>query len=494
MARFALSYQARLFCRLKIHPSVSCGCSRKTLSSVHTKTELEDYVVEFNEQQRFYEAKKISEMVRALFVLKLSSYDIFVKNSLSLMQFAEKFLGTRMFNNLMKRTIYSQFVAGEEYPDIKESIASLQRHGIGTILCVPTEEDFAEESDEFESKEPLFERNSEVIHDCIAKTETGALSQMRVSAICSPSLLKHLSDLLESYQSEIEKPNGLDVNNLAKGFDTDKYHNDLVPVLSESKNRHLQNSLRRLDSFAKHCKERNVKLLVDAEQSYIEGAIHQMILTLQSRHNTITPWVYGTYQCYRKDTLARLKADLNLMSNEGFHFGAKLVRGAYREQERQRSAELGFKDLIHDSYEDTCTSYNTVAEIILDKVACSPAEVMLATHNEESIRVATKRMHELGIDKRDKKVSFAQIYGMCDQVSYLLGSYVQCNKGYGVYKSVPYGPISTTLPYLVRRAMENRDITARTEKERSLMWKEIGYRLLPLKQQEYKYSQQEKQV
>jgi len=79
------------------------------------------------------------------------------------------------------------------------------------------------------------------------------------------------------------------------------------------------------------------------------------------------------------------------MSNEGFHFGAKLVRGAYKEQERQRSAELGYKDPIHDSFEDTCTSFNKVTEIILDKVACSPAEVMLATHNEESVQLATKR-------------------------------------------------------------------------------------------------------
>jgi proline dehydrogenase len=95
---------------------------------------------------------------------------------------------------------------------------------------------------------------------------------------------------------------------------------------------------------------------------------------------------------YSQDTLDRLKCDLKLMSEGGFHFGAKLVRGAYREQEKKFAIELGLKNPIHDTYEDTCTTYNTSMEIILQKVACSPAEVMLATHNEESVQLATNRL------------------------------------------------------------------------------------------------------
>ncbi|XP_031553744.1 proline dehydrogenase 1, mitochondrial-like isoform X2 [Actinia tenebrosa] len=391
-----------------------------------------------------------------------------------MMEFAKKVLGKKMFKSLMKKTMYSQFVAGEDYDSIKNSVDNLKAQGIGTIMCVPTEEDYTDaDTDGFESREARFDRNSEVIHDCISKTETGTFSQMRVSAICSPSVLKALNDLLQPYQTQTYKPDGLSVRNFARGLDEATPSHNLVPQLTENQNKHLKNSLRRLDSFAKHCKSKNVRLLIDAEQYYLEGGNHHLILALQSKYNTWKPWVYGTYQCYRKDTLDRLEADLEMMSDDKFHFGAKLVRGAYRQQEKIRSIELGYEYPIYDSYEETCKAYNTALEIILRQVAYSPAEVMVASHNEESIQLATSRMIELGIEKRDAGVSFAQLYGMCDQVSYLLG-----HKGYEVYKSVPYGPVDTTLLYLVRRALENRDVTSRTEKERFLIWKEIRQRIV----------------
>lgn len=69
-----------------------------------------------------------------------------------MMEFAEKALGKRMFKSLMKKTIYSQFVAGEDYDSIKNSVENLKAQGIGTIMCVPTEEDYTQDIDEFESR------------------------------------------------------------------------------------------------------------------------------------------------------------------------------------------------------------------------------------------------------------------------------------------------------------------------------------------------------
>lgn len=50
-------------------------------------------------------------------------------------------------------------------------------------------------------------------------------------------------------------------------------------------------------------------------------------------------------------------------------------------------------------------------------------------------------------------------------------------KGFNVYKSVPYGPVGEALAYLGRRATENKDVIKRTEKERSLLWQELRRRI-----------------
>lgn len=232
--------------------------------------------------------------------------------------------------------------------------------------------------------------------------------------------------------------------------------------------------LKRLDAFAKACINHNVQLVIDAEQTYLQAAINHLVLVAQYKYNKDYPWVYNTYQCYRKDTHDRVKANLELMNKLGFHFGAKIVRGAYMAQERNRAADMGYDDPIHDTYEDTCAMYDDVVYTVLQKVRSTPAEVMVASHNEESIQFVIQRMKEFGIAQDSGKVSFGQLYGMCDQVSYLLGQ-----QGFSVYKSVPYGPVGEALDYLGRRAMENKDVIKRTENERSLLWHELKRRMSP---------------
>lgn len=251
----------------------------------------------------------------------------------------------------------------------------------------------------------------------------------------------------------------------------------LEPLLSrftEEEDLQMKRMLQRMDVLAKRATETGVRLMVDAEQSYFQPAISRLTLEMQRRFNRDRAIIFNTYQCYLKEAYDNVTVDVELSRREGWHFGTKLVRGAYMEQERERAAQIGYEDPINPTYEKTNEMYHRCLDYILEEIKHSrKANVMVASHNEDTVKFTLRRMMELGIHPSEKKVYFGQLLGMCDQITFPLGQ-----AGFPVYKYVPYGPVNEVLPYLSRRAQENRGFMQRANQERDLLWREVKRRLL----------------
>ncbi|XP_007956146.1 proline dehydrogenase 1, mitochondrial [Orycteropus afer afer] len=250
----------------------------------------------------------------------------------------------------------------------------------------------------------------------------------------------------------------------------------LEPLLSrftEEEELQMTRLLQRMDVLAKKATEVGVRLLVDAEQTYFQPAISRLTLEMQRRFNVEQPLIFNTFQCYLRDAYDNVTLDVELARREGWCFGAKLVRGAYMAQERARAKEVGYEDPINATYEATSAMYHRCLNYILEELKHNAkAKVMVASHNEDTVRFTLQRMAELGLHPAEHQVYFGQLLGMCDQISFPLGQ-----AGFPVYKYVPYGPVMEVLPYLSRRALENSGIMKGAQRERQLLRQELTRRL-----------------
>nr|XP_060641329.1 proline dehydrogenase 1, mitochondrial [Anolis sagrei ordinatus] len=250
----------------------------------------------------------------------------------------------------------------------------------------------------------------------------------------------------------------------------------LEPLLSrftEEEEKQMKRMLQRMDVLAKKAVKMGVRLMVDAEQTYFQPAISRLTLEMQRKFNQEKPSIFNTYQCYLKDAYDNVTVDVELSRREGWHFGAKLVRGAYMEQERSRAADVGYEDPINATYEETSKMYHRCLDYIFEEIRHNrKANVMVASHNKDTVKFTLRRMADLGIHPSENKIYFGQLLGMCDQITFPLGQ-----AGFPVYKYVPYGPVNEVLPYLSRRAHENRGFMTRAQEEQALLWVELKRRL-----------------
>lgn len=241
--------------------------------------------------------------------------------------------------------------------------------------------------------------------------------------------------------------------------------------LTEKENRQYDEFYQRIDHLAQKAYEFGVRLLIDAEHYATQPIIDDITYQLMRKYNKERAIVFNTLQMYRTDRYTHLLEQHAIARQNGYVLGMKFVRGAYMDQERLRAKELGYPDPICKTKEETDFNFDQAIHYCVDNM--NTVEFFCGTHNEVSNRKLADLIVNARLTPQDKRIYFAQLYGMSDNITYSLAE-----KGYNVAKYIPYGPVDEVLPYLIRRAEENTMVKGQTFRELDLINREWERRLL----------------
>ncbi|XP_067015300.2 hydroxyproline dehydrogenase [Anabrus simplex] len=420
--------------------------------------------LQFDDHRTVFRHKSTWELLRALLVLRACGSDLLVDNCLQLLRTGQRLLGERGLGWLLRPTVYAQFVAGQEEQSLASVAGELQAHGIRLMVAPTLEEDVGEGT----SRQKKYDSNLEELLQLADMAQrhggTRPCLQTKITALLSADTLRNLSQVYTSSG----KPCASFIETVAGSLMGRTSLPDIVG-LSRADRENLLLALARLSKLGREASTQGLRLLVDAEYSYVNPGCSLITMAMMAAFNQQRPVVSNTFQCYFKRALDSLSQEIALAEQLGVCFGAKIVRGAYLEKERQIDPSTTCA-----SYEDTGHNYHRVLDRALEHAQKTGSRSLLivATHNEEAVSYATQRLKELNVDPKAGHIVFAQIYGMAEQISMPL-----VHAGYLVYKSVPMGPLYQVLPYLARRVAENRSVLHGARKERQLLQQELWWRL-----------------
>ncbi|RBP33042.1 L-proline dehydrogenase [Oceanihabitans sediminis] len=221
----------------------------------------------------------------------------------------------------------------------------------------------------------------------------------------------------------------------------------------------------RFDKVCKIAKEKDVIVLIDAEESWMQDAADALVTKMMQRYNTEKPIVYNTLQMYRHDRLVFLKKEEALAKANNYFLGYKVVRGAYMEKENERAEKHGYPTPICESKQATDDNFNEAVKYMLDNI--ERMSLFVGTHNELSSYLVMEQIKDMNLESNDPRVWLGQLYGMSDHISFNLAHH-----GYNVAKYIPFGPVKDVMPYLIRRAEENTSVAGQTGRELALLQQE----------------------
>jgi len=383
--------------------------------------------LEFNNTKIAFNYKSDFDLKRAYFLFKLLSLGVISK-------MGRKFLKTLVMLNLpidslIKKTIYAQFCGGTDIFDCVQVIDNLKKSNVYSILDYSVEGSINE--NDFE------------------------MSMNKCLAILSECKSKDLSNFI------VFKPSAVGRFSLYKKV-------TLNQKLTQKEEDEWLRVEGRFDRICSEASKRDIMVLVDAEESWIQTAIDELVVKMMKTYNSEKAIVFTTIQAYRRDRFDYLVKLHKQLSSET-KIGVKLVRGAYMEKERKRAKKYNYQSPICDDKNHTDEVFNNSLKFIIKNI--NHFGLFIGSHNELSNKLSAELLKEYKIRPDDSRIWFSQLYGMSDNISFTLA-----NNGYNVAKYLPFGPVREVMPYLMRRLDENSSISSQTNRELQLIKKELKRR------------------
>ncbi len=327
----------------------------------------------------------------------------------------------------LKPTVFDHFCGGETIDACEATIQKLAASDVQTIL------DYSAEGGEHEADLDY------TMSQIIATIDKAAAEKHIPYAVFKPTGVARFG-LLEKIQSGDQ--------------------------LSDPEKTEFEKAKNRFETICAYAAGKDVPVMIDSEESWIQGVVDGLVEELMFKFNKSKPLVFNTLQMYRHDRLAYLENFISRAREKSVCSAFKLVRGAYMEKERERARNMGYASPIYPDKDATDKAFNDATILCLANL--QDTAVCVGTHNEISCRKAVDYISGLKIERNHPHISFAQLLGMSDHISYNLAS-----SGYNVCKYVPYGPVKTVIPYLIRRAEENTSVAGQTSRELFLLRKEL---------------------
>jgi len=349
---------------------------------------------------------------------------------------------------LLKSTLFEQFVGGESLRETTPVIDQLGKYHVSAILDYGVEG--SSSSDEHYDKE----RDtfiSVIEHASTAKNIS--FISIKVTGLVATPILEKLNTSIGVHPQPIWQ-GGV---------------KRAIANLSPEDKKAWEHLMGRMRSICSTAQSRQIAVMIDAEESWIQDGIDHVALSMMTEFNQGKAIVYNTVQLYRSDRLEFLESMIEDAKKDRYILGVKLVRGAYMEKERKRAELMHYPSPIQINKESSDKDYDRAVARCMNEI--ERISIVIGSHNEASSRLAAELAMQKGLRPNDPHVHFSQLYGMSDHLTFNLAA-----AGFNASKYLPFGPIEEVIPYLMRRAQENSSVSGQTSRELELINKECSRR------------------